>query len=567
MLQTTLATSFVPGTNLQADAIGANWSFLLPSLEPGNVLCLGRPPCAALRSLSRRASAVVVLCRDFRSLRATAATARKYRLPNVLPIRVDPSRKLPLWQGRFDLAAISDRRLAQRLSRSRALREELRRVLKPHGLIYCEVGHWAARPTAGRTLRKLSAHYPTFRPLWLTPTAGGELHTAVPLGDRETIDYFLHHRLDCPAIRRSPFRQLERLANACFRWDQLVRRRAALLGHASNGTTDRPPQYLREIAGRAGIDLDGYRWGLSTPGKYMSRKVLFFLFDRTGTSPDYLVKLTRDPALNYRLENERVALELLREMGFGDPATVPRAAFFGRHAGLAVLGESAVRGVPFDRRTTFTADCPAARAVIGRITELGEATAQRDAATPSQIAEGLQTLLDRFVRIYHVTQKQLSLLESEIAAIAQCREPIPLVFQHGDPGAWNVLITSRGEAALLDWEAAEPQGMPLWDLFYFLRSYAVRMARRTNTRNALKGFRQCFLRESSLSPWVDAAVRQYCQRIELPRRLVGPLYYTCWMHRALKEATRLCEAGLQRGHYVSLLRSCLDRQLGPFFVE
>jgi len=566
MLKTTLAASFVPGTNLQEGTGGANWSFLLPSLELGRVLCLGRPARATLRTLCDRGKAVVVLCRDFRSLHAAALMAREFRLHNVLPIRVSRWEKLPLRQGRFDLAVVG-RRETRRFVRDRALREELRRVLKPDGLIYCELGRWADRPWAGRTLRKLSVHYPTVMPFWLTPPSGHQMHTAVPLRDRSTIAHFLRHGLDCPSIRRPPFRQVERFANGYLRRSRFLRRRAALLGHRPNGTTDRPPRYLRRIAAAAGVDLNGYRWGLSAPGKYMSRKVLFFLFDHTEASPRYLVKLTRDAALNYRLENERRALEILEAMRFGDPATVPRVAFFGRHAGLAVLGETAVEGVAFDRRSTFMADCPAAGAVIGRITELGRSTAERSAATPKQIAEGLQTLLDRFLKIYHVTRKQLALLESRIAAIAQSDEPIPLVFQHGDPGAWNVLITPRGEAALLDWEAAEPQGMPLWDLFYFLRSYAVRMARRNTTRDALKGFRQYFLRESSLSPWVDAAVRQYAERIQLPRRLVGPLFYTCWMHRALKEATRLSAAKLQQGHYVSLLRSCLDRPLRPVLVE
>ena len=30
-----------------------------------------------------------------------------------------------------------------------------------------------------------------------------------------------------------------------------------------------------------------------------------------------------------------------------------------------------------------------------------------------------------------------------------------------------------GRVVFLDWEAAEARGMPLWDLFYFLRSFAV----------------------------------------------------------------------------------------------
>jgi len=33
MLATTLATVFAPGTNIEGDVAGANWTFLLPTLE------------------------------------------------------------------------------------------------------------------------------------------------------------------------------------------------------------------------------------------------------------------------------------------------------------------------------------------------------------------------------------------------------------------------------------------------------------------------------------------------------------------------------------------------------
>jgi hypothetical protein len=45
--------------------------------------------------------------------------------------------------------------------------------------------------------------------------------------------------------------------------------------------------------------------------------------------------------------------------------------------------------------------------------------------------------------------------------------------------------------------------------------------------------------------------------------LVEPLFHTCWMHRALKEATRLTSSRLERGHYVSLLRLCIDQREAP----
>jgi hypothetical protein len=45
--------------------------------------------------------------------------------------------------------------------------------------------------------------------------------------------------------------------------------------------------------------------------------------------------------------------------------------------------------------------------------------------------------------------------------------------------------------------------------------------------------------------------------------LVEPLFYTCWMHRALKEATRLQPDRLESGTYVRLLRLCVARRDAP----
>src|SRR3990172_6398076 len=61
MLDTTLATRFEPGTNVRGEAAGASWTFLLPSLELGRVLCVGVPRLAELRTLARLAREVWVL--------------------------------------------------------------------------------------------------------------------------------------------------------------------------------------------------------------------------------------------------------------------------------------------------------------------------------------------------------------------------------------------------------------------------------------------------------------------------------------------------------------------------
>jgi hypothetical protein len=76
----------------------------------------------------------------------------------------------------------------------------------------------------------------------------------------------------------------------------------------------------------------------------------------------------------------------------------------------------------------------------------------------------------------------------------------------------------------------------------------------------LKSFEQQFLADSALAPLLIDSVARYCERTGLSREMIEPLFYTCWLHRALKEATRLPLARLEGGHYVNLLRLCIERR-------
>jgi hypothetical protein len=637
MLDTTLATTFVPGTNLKGEVAGANWFFLLPSLELEQILCLGTPPLTTLTALARLSHNVVVMCTISGHLQQISELSQRRGLDNVYPVAPNGQAALSLPSSRVDLALIVGKSGIRCLSRDRALLAELQRLLKPEGLIYFEFGGPIGRLLEGKGMDNGSEWFGPPQLFWVTPSSG-ETHTAVPLEDRDTIKYFLRHKLYSPSVNlRAPFRQARRYLSRHRRSSQPTRRSGALAGRAvadsanhqprqtlrpiaqkagvgllrsfehveeflgrhllfsrltwrygalvgcaPAGLADQPPQYLRTIARDAGIDIENYRWGLSAPGDYSSRKVLFFLFGpstsspvpgqcgtgqaghrRARGSPEYIVKMIRDPIFNPRLENEYRALSLLHEKGIGDRETLPQVVFFGHHSDLAIVGETAIDGTPFRQQTEATADCPYARAAIDWLIDLSAATANPTAATPEQVAEGLRKLFNRFVEIYRLTPEQHAFLAEQIATIARSQEALPLVFQHGDPGTWNVMVTKSGRVAFLDWEAAESQGMPLWDLFYFTRSYCVGAARARGTRDRLEGFSQQFLAESPLSRLVVEATGRYCERTGLPGHLVEPLFYTCWMHRALKEANRLTPASLEGGHYVNLLRLCIEQRNAP----
>ena len=66
-----------------------------------------------------------------------------------------------------------------------------------------------------------------------------------------------------------------------------------------------------------------------------------------------------------------------------------------------------------------------------------------------------------------------------------------------------------------------------------------------------------------------AATEYYRAQVGVPLELVEPLFYTCWMHRALKESTRLTSGNLERGHYFSVLNACIEQReaLAPLFLH
>jgi Phosphotransferase enzyme family len=541
-----LEARFVPGSNVKGAVGGANWCFLLPDLDLGRIVCLGRPSSAGLATLASLGDEVAV-CAPGHSLRGLRRAVGSSGHANVVLLEANPLGAGSLPDGTADLVVVPRlpglRRRAQADYLGRA-----RRLLKPEGVAYCEGRFHGGLGIATR--------------LWLAPAAG-EVRIAAPLEDRQTIAYlerrFLKRRVAWRRLLRRPRRVLARQLTV----NRIVRRRGTLVGRQAERLGASPPEYIRAIAAGAGVDVENNRWALAAPGDYPSQKVLFFLFGSEGEALESVVKITRDPDLNFRLENEWRALTILRDHGVGTDDTLPRPLFFGSHRGLAVLGESAVEGLPFRERTQATADCPYARAAVEWLVELGRATASPARADTRGALSGLGALREQFARTYRLEAKEDDFLRAQTAVLTGSGDTLPLVFQHGDPGPWNVLVTSDERPAFLDWEAAEPRGIPLWDLFHFLRSYGLLVSRAAGTREPLQSFTEHFLQRSAVNGLLVDATSRFCAQTGLAVELVEPLFYTCWMHRGLKEAATLPPQRLESGRYVGVLRLAIERRDSP----
>ena len=552
MLDVSRQMRFVPGSNRKGDASGGSWLVLLDRLELGRTLFLGAPSAATLAMAAPLATDVMIWEPSAARRRAVRAWLERSGHTHVSIAE----RPQALWQ----LHELS----ADLVCRSRAGRDwpaaGLRRWVRHGGRIYLETQSslWHRPPT-----RELDAALGngSGRPLWLWLTPlGGEVRSAVPLADRSTRAWFARQALAAPNLGLPGLGRAERAA-ARRGLDARIVRRLGILANGTNGkSAQRPPLWLRELGHRDGIDLDAMRWGLWARGKYRSQKVLFFLFPGAQESPEYVVKMVRDAAFNARLENEYRALGALRDLGPMHRDHVPGAVFLGHPGGLAAVGESMVVGAPFAARTRGDADCPAARGAVEWLTALGAATARPTA--PERVADVLRELLVRYVEIYQPEPGERAFLDAQIARIAASPLAVPAVFQHGDPGTWNMRVRPDGRVVFTDWEAFETRGMPLWDLFYFLRSYAL-VGRVRGLQGRTETFGQRFFGESPLSGFIHDAVERYAARVGLHPTLVEPLFYTCWMHRALKEASRLAPAKLGDGKFVQLLRHCIARRESP----
>lgn len=619
MLDTTLATKFVPGTNRKGEVAGANWTFLLPSRQLDLIVCLGLPSAATLTTLSGLGQVAIVVASEARA----AAVRHESGLNDSVSVGVLVRRggmALPLPDNSTDLVVLGESDDLQILRRDGSLQSELRRILKRNGLLYVDLGGPIGAARRAKSVAELATSVGPASHYWVTPMTG-PIHTAVPLRQKDTIRYFLENELHTPSITQRTFgsvkRRLKRRqvpqgadyssdGNAAqpirrdrprywpvlraagegildilasferfaIKESQRMRRRSAFLGLDPSNLSGQIPQYLSDLASEAGIDVDDMHWGLVARGDYSSRKVLFYLFEsqeriQGDLNLIYVVKMVRDPIYNPRLENEYRALTRLHEEEIAAAEILPKVAFWGYHKRLAIIGETAVSGVPFRERTSFTVDCPYLRSALDWLVALGTETADPTIVKPQEVAAVLQKLLDRFNQIYRLTEDQQAFLDEQLDTVARSIQPFPVVFQHGDPGTWNALALSDERVIFLDWEAAESQGLPLWDLFYFMRSYCMGAARAQGIHDRLQGFAELFLSDTRLSRLMFNTIERHRLRIGLEEALVEPLFYTCWMHRALKESTRLAPDKVDGGHYVNLLRLCIERRKamasGPLF--
>jgi Phosphotransferase enzyme family len=517
--------SYEPGSNLEGEQAENVWLFLLPSIELRRVVAVGSP------SSGTRIS--------WNALGARVSEATAAELPAVLADGCDL-----VWIGSPKLSAVAA---------DPAALGALDRFLRAGGSVYVEPSRRAARLVA-RFAESLA------------------VTTSVELAEARTQQASssgaLHGRaawfVPRSRVLRSPIvRRVRRILGRLFSRPSPASTGGGLIGvdrvreGVSDAASDRGllvrgksagtqlPEYIRTVARQNGYELDDTRWSIALQRGYRSQKVVFHVPDAGA-----IVKVTQDARFNHRLQNEYEALRILQQQGLADPSLAPRALFSGSHGRVLVVGESRLAGVPFRDRSDGSPSCRVARAVVDALTVL--ASAGTGPGGGRHAAEALMALLERHNEIHRPPADHVRFLEDQIGRLVEARDDLHPVFLHGDLTTLNIIVDGD-RIGLVDWENAEPAGLPLWDLLHFVGAYAAWGAQRSGRRWTPRVAQAALLEPSPFHTMLGDAVARYRIATGLPAELIPPLVFTWWMMVALREATRRRPDRVNGGLYARLL--------------
>ncbi len=204
---------------------------------------------------------------------------------------------------------------------------------------------------------------------------------------------------------------------------------------------------------------------LLSGGHRSINKVVGLAFEGGAEKPTAAVKFARVVEAEPGLAREA---EVLRRLGEERPGLrgVPSFRGEGRRAGRLAVVEGAVAGRSLlDTLTPENFERVTLR-VTRLLIELARGDRTRDPDRRRLVEEPLAEFERNFGAV--VAAGSVPALHSILDDLGE----LPSVPEHRDCSPWNVVLAPDGEPALLDWESAEPEGLPGMDLVYFLANCA-----------------------------------------------------------------------------------------------
>lgn len=300
---------------------------------------------------------------------------------------------------------------------------------------------------------------------------------------------------------------------------------------------------------------------LLTGGRRSINKVVGLAFDGGEARPPAAVKFARVPEAEPGLEREARALGRLGEER-PDFVGAPQLRSKGRRAGRLAVVEDVVEGrslLDLLGPDNFEATAmKVTRLLIDLAGADGTKTGyegQFSSRRPQFVDEAVAGFERNFGAV--VGDEALAEIRQGIGGLGE----LPSVPEHRDCSPWNIVITSSGEPVLLDWESAEPDGLPALDLFYFLANCAFVLDRAFESGSVRESYARLLDPESEYGRIAQRAVTAYATALRIAPEDFRRLRLLCWIVHSRSDYRHLQLAAggtprpddLRRGMFLGLV--------------
>jgi aminoglycoside phosphotransferase (APT) family kinase protein len=308
---------------------------------------------------------------------------------------------------------------------------------------------------------------------------------------------------------------------------------------------------------------------IMTPRFRASSHVIFFVLAAGRAEPILVVKVPRLPGDNSRLDREAANLRLVQTAWAEGFASIPRVIAYEDYGGHRLLIETALRGQAMSPAVVRRHPKACVETVLTWLMDLHHATAAGSMHAKDWHTHLVERPLERFERVFPLRAEEKCLLEHTRELISPLHAAtVPLVFEHGDLSSPNLLLHGQDSLGVVDWELAEPQGLPAVDLFFFLTYITFAQRRCRTQRHYRAAFHNAFFGPTA---WARPYIVRYAERMQLPPEVLKPLFVLCWSRYVANIVVRLndlhgAEGGLEHNtatwlrtnRYYALWRHTVD---------
>jgi hypothetical protein len=267
---------------------------------------------------------------------------------------------------------------------------------------------------------------------------------------------------------------------------------------------------------------------LVTGGPRSVSKVVLLAFAEPSPIPLVAVKAPRVDGATGGVRREGGALASLAGRHSGRVPGLPRLLFRREIDGVPMVGETALAGRPLDSLLAPRSLRAWSMKVADWLAALADGTPGGSAVHRRNTI--VEPALSCFVEHFGSVVDRGLLRESD--GIVRAIGGLPSVPEQRDFGPWNLLVTSAGELAVLDWESAEMDGLPALDLLYFLAYASFHVDRAHDRESRIASYRRSLDVSTQTGAVRRDCLARYLDALGLDFAHLGPLRVLVWLIQA-----------------------------------